>query len=246
MGFKYWLPSSNMAIKAVLSSALLAAVLASPIPDSVPAYGPPPPAYPDEVPVYKYTYAVKDDYSFSNFNAHEERDGYNTAGGYQVALPDGGTQIVTYTATKDGYVADVTYQGEAKYPEYNPVPAPAYKAAPAPAYKPAPAPVVKVVPAVKAAPVYHAAPAPVVYKSRIAHPTEAPAAPAAPETEAPAPAVKAEPATEAPAAVEPVEVETEAPVETVDLRTVEEPAEAAAEEPAEEQAAYEPAAPAEE
>ena len=86
-------------MQAVLSSALLAAVLASPIPDSVPAYGPPPPTYADEVPVYKYTYAVKDDYSFSNFNAHEERDGYNTAGGYQVALPDGRTQIVTYTAT---------------------------------------------------------------------------------------------------------------------------------------------------
>ena len=50
--------------------------------------------------MYQYTYAVKDDYSFSNFNAHEERDGYNAAGGYQVALPDGRTQIVTYTATK--------------------------------------------------------------------------------------------------------------------------------------------------
>ena len=86
--------------QAVLSSALLAAVLAAPRPDGVPAYGPPAPvAYVDEAPVYKYTYAVKDDYSFSNFNAHEERDGYNTAGGYQVALPDGRTQIVTYTAT---------------------------------------------------------------------------------------------------------------------------------------------------
>ena len=86
--------------QAVLSSALLAAVLAAPRPDGVPVYGPPAPvAYPDEAPVYKYTYAVKDDYSFSNFNAHEERDGYNAAGGYQVALPDGRTQIVTYTAT---------------------------------------------------------------------------------------------------------------------------------------------------
>ena len=85
--------------QALLSSALLALALAAPRPDSVPVYGPPEPAYPDEAPVYKYTYAVKDDYSFSNFNAHEERDGYNTAGGYQVALPDGRTQIVTYTAT---------------------------------------------------------------------------------------------------------------------------------------------------
>ena len=85
--------------QALISSVLLTSVLAAPRPASVPAYGPPEPAYPDEAPVYKYTYAVKDDYSFSNFNAHEERDGYNTAGGYQVALPDGRTQIVTYTAT---------------------------------------------------------------------------------------------------------------------------------------------------
>ena len=86
--------------QALISSVLLTSVLAAPRPASVPAYGPPEPAYPDEAPVYKYTYAVKDDYSFSNFNAHEERDGYNAAGGYQVALPDGRTQIVTYTATK--------------------------------------------------------------------------------------------------------------------------------------------------
>ena len=87
--------------QALLSSTLLAAALSAPA--APPAYGAPPaypaePAYPDEVPVYKYTYAVKDDYSFSNFNAHEERDGYNAQGGYQVALPDGRTQIVTYVS----------------------------------------------------------------------------------------------------------------------------------------------------
>ena len=58
---------------------------------------------PTHVPSSSYSWAVKDDYSFSNFNAHEERDGYNTAGGYTVALPDGRTQIVTYTATKVNY-----------------------------------------------------------------------------------------------------------------------------------------------
>jgi|ERR1712106_610094 len=93
---------TNMAFKALLSSALFAAACAAPA--GPPAYGAPAPypaepAYPDLPPVYKYTYAVKDDYSFSNFNAHEERDGYNALGGYQVALPDGRTQIVTYTAT---------------------------------------------------------------------------------------------------------------------------------------------------
>jgi len=90
-----------MAFKALLSSALFAAACAAPA--GPPAYGAPAPypaepAYPDLPPVYKYTYAVKDDYSFSNFNAHEERDGYNAAGGYQVALPDGRTQIVTYVS----------------------------------------------------------------------------------------------------------------------------------------------------
>ena len=97
-------------------------------------------AYPDEAPVYKYTYAVKDDYSFSNFNAHEERDGYNTAGGYQVALPDGRTQIVTYTVSDgySGYIADVKYEGQAQYPEYKPTYKAEPKYKPAPAYKPAP------------------------------------------------------------------------------------------------------------
>merc|ERR1740116_811896 len=139
-----------MAFKALLSAALASCALSAP---PAPTYVPAPVPYADEVPVYQYTYAVKDDYSFSNFNAHEERDGYNAAGGYQVALPDGRTQIVTYTATKDGYVADVKYEGEAKFPEYNPAP-----------YKPAPAPVYHAAPAYHAAPVYHAAPAPVVYK----------------------------------------------------------------------------------
>merc|ERR1711963_1294536 len=141
---------SIMALQALLVTALASSCIAAPtapVYAPAPAYAPVEPTYPDEAPVYQYTYAVKDDYSFSNFNAHEERDGYNTAGGYTVALPDGRTQIVTYTATKEGYIADVRYEGEAKYPEYNP--APAYKAA--------------------------AAPAPVVYKSVIASVTEAPA-----------------------------------------------------------------------
>ena len=85
---------------------------------------------------YTYTYAVADDYSKANFNAEESSDGAGSAqGSYSVALPDGRIQHVTYTANGyDGYVADVTYEGTAQYPEYV---APAYKAAPAypvPAY----------------------------------------------------------------------------------------------------------------
>merc|ERR1739848_977801 len=109
--------------------------------DHPPAYGPPPaykePAYPDVPPQYQYAYAVADDYSKSNFEASESRDGYNTQGSYRVNLPDGRVQIVTYVADANGYVADGKYEGEAQYPEYKPAykPAPAY--APAPVHKPA-------------------------------------------------------------------------------------------------------------
>ena len=93
---------------------------------------------------YKYGYEVKDDYAGVNFGANEARDGYATNGQYHVLLPDGRLQTVTYTVDGyGGYVADVTYSGEARYdhpaPSYKP--APAYKPAPKPVYKPAPKPV---------------------------------------------------------------------------------------------------------
>merc|ERR1719419_293190 len=90
-------------------------------------------AYPDEPSPYTYTYAVADDYSNANFNAAETGDGAgNAEGSYSVALPDGRIQHVNYKADGyAGYVADVTYDGTAVYPD---APAP-YKAAPvAPAY----------------------------------------------------------------------------------------------------------------
>jgi hypothetical protein len=73
--------------------------------------------YPDIEPKYQYQYAVTDDYTKSNFQAQEERDGFSTLGSYRVALPDGRIQIVTYTANEFGYKAEVTYEGEAVYPE---------------------------------------------------------------------------------------------------------------------------------
>ena len=130
------------------SAALVATVLA----DSPPSYGAPPPSYApaptykEEAHPYQYSYAVADDYSKSIFNAQEASKAGVVTGSYSVHLPDGRIQTVTYTADHtNGYVADVTYEGTAVYPEAKPyapapaayAPAPAYKAAPAPpAYKP--------------------------------------------------------------------------------------------------------------
>ena len=165
--------------------------------DNAPRYGAEP-SY-DEPAVYSYNYAVADDYSGSRFNAGESRDGYSTSGSYSVNLPDGRIQTVNYKVADaySGYVADVTYSGEASY---SPAPAP-YKAAsapynPAPAsYNPAPASY-KASPApYKAAPAfYKAAPAP--YKpAPVYAPTTAPAyAPAPAPAYAPAPAPSYAPA----------------------------------------------------
>ena len=122
-----------------------------------PAYKPAPyhpePKYKEEPKPFAYDYAVNDHYTGTTFAKKEESDGHNTQGYYSVALPDGRVQHVKYVADHyGGYNAEVTYEGEAQYPEYHP--APAYKPAPykpAPAYKPAP---YKPAPSYKPAPVY--------------------------------------------------------------------------------------------
>merc|ERR1719449_65632 len=74
---------------------------------------------------YTYTCGVADDYSKANFNAAETADANGVVGGsYSVSLPDGRIQTVTYTADHtNGYVAEVSYSGEAVYP---PAPAGGY------------------------------------------------------------------------------------------------------------------------
>merc|ERR1712158_228043 len=111
---------------------------AAPVVHAAPAYAPAPvvhaaPAY--HAPVvkvvkelpepYTYTYGVADDYSKANFNAAETADANGVVGGsYSVSLPDGRIQTVTYTADHaNGYVAEVSYSGEAVYP---PAPAGGY------------------------------------------------------------------------------------------------------------------------
>ncbi|XP_046400460.1 pro-resilin-like [Ischnura elegans] len=65
---------------------------------------------------YEYSYAVKDAYTGNDYSHSESGDGSGSVRGeYRVLLPDGRTQIVTYTATdQTGFNAQVTYQGEAR------------------------------------------------------------------------------------------------------------------------------------
>merc|ERR1712224_861883 len=107
-----------------------------------PAYGKPP-VYDETPKPYAFEYGVADDYSGANFKAAETADGKAVTGSYQVNLPDGRVQTVTYTADHyNGFVADVKYEGTPVSPEakpyhpapYHPAPAPAYHAAPAPAH----------------------------------------------------------------------------------------------------------------
>jgi len=111
----------------------------APAPAYKPAHKPAPyhePAY-EEPAVYKYGYAVADDYSGANFESNESRDGYATSGSYRVALPDGRIQTVTYRVddAHSGVVMDVQYEGTPQYPEYHP---PAHKAVHAPLVHAAP------------------------------------------------------------------------------------------------------------
>merc|ERR1712021_20056 len=109
-------------------AALVAVAVA--LPAGPPSYAPAP-VYKEVPKPYAYQYGVADDYSGSKFNAQESADGSGVvAGSYQVALPDGRIQTVTYTADHhNGYIADVKYEGTPVYPEAKP-----YHAAPKPGY----------------------------------------------------------------------------------------------------------------
>ena len=107
-------------------SALSNTASARPNPDNRPSSYSPAPSYSNVPASYTYDWAVKDDYSNNNYGQNESRDGDKTTGSYYVLLPDGRIQTVTYSVDGyGGYVADITYSGEAKYPEpqkYKPTP----------------------------------------------------------------------------------------------------------------------------
>ena len=98
-----------------------AVVLPTPLPaihrPQTPAsYHPQPRAHYTPGATYNFGYQVFDVDSYSNYGHKEAREGYVTSGEYRVALPDGRTQVVRYTADENGYRADVSYEGEAQYP----------------------------------------------------------------------------------------------------------------------------------
>lgn len=79
-----------------------------------PAYSKP--AEEDHPPMpFSFAYEVKDDPTYQDFSHNENSDGKVISGSYRVSLPDGRIQIVSYKADEKGYVADVKYEGEAKY-----------------------------------------------------------------------------------------------------------------------------------
>lgn len=86
---------------------------------------------------YAFDYGVKDAYSGSHYGHKENSDGQAVKGSYQVALPDGRVQTVTYTADHyNGFQAEVSYEGSPKYPDH--APQSPYKSPPRPAYKESP------------------------------------------------------------------------------------------------------------
>ena len=66
---------------------------------------------------YNFQWAVQDQYSGNDYSHTQQNDGKVTSGEYRVALPDGRTQIVTFYDDGNGYQAEVTYEGEAQYPQ---------------------------------------------------------------------------------------------------------------------------------
>ncbi|XP_042894262.1 cuticle protein 21-like [Penaeus japonicus] len=103
----------------LLLGALAALASAVPRPDNPPVYGAPPPTYKQPGMPFDFAYAVRDDYSGNDYAHQQTSDGHVTSGSYHVVLPDGRTEVVSFEADHDnGYVANVVYEGEARYPTH--------------------------------------------------------------------------------------------------------------------------------
>ncbi|XP_055691849.1 pro-resilin [Lutzomyia longipalpis] len=66
---------------------------------------------------FEFSYAVNDVPTQNDYSHKAVSDGDVTRGEYRVAMPDGRVQVVRYTADwKNGYNAEVTYEGTPTYP----------------------------------------------------------------------------------------------------------------------------------
>ncbi|XP_050357826.1 probable serine/threonine-protein kinase clkA [Nymphalis io] len=61
---------------------------------------------------YAFSYAVRDHKTGDDFSHSQQSSGSATNGEYRVRLPDGRTQIVSYTADENGYNANVRYDDD--------------------------------------------------------------------------------------------------------------------------------------
>ncbi|XP_052742917.1 ras guanine nucleotide exchange factor P-like [Bicyclus anynana] len=66
----------------------------------------------DQDPNYAFSYRVNDHKTGDDFSHKQQSVSGGTNGEYRVRLPDGRTQIVSYTADETGYKADVRYDDE--------------------------------------------------------------------------------------------------------------------------------------
>ena len=100
-------------------------------------YSQPEPSYSQNTaPYYDFEWRVADQPSRNDYGHKEERDGDSTKGKYYVDLSDGRTQVVDYSVDGyGGYVAQVSYTGEAAKYEPSGHKKPIYQAAPVRKYK---------------------------------------------------------------------------------------------------------------
>jgi len=81
-------------------------------------------SYDEKPDPFHFEYGVHDDKYYTDFSEQRTGDEYgNIVGEYQVALPDGRIQYVTYKADANygGTTMEVSYKGEARHPESHPV-----------------------------------------------------------------------------------------------------------------------------